>query len=133
MPRTNQGVFKELKNDYRELNTSISRLNDEYFDDEGNIEGDMIFYQDYFGDANSAYESALELENSLSSLLHDTKFEMESKEKEYKDMLDDVSVMKNSLKQKFTEQLNKYTAGIDGLDQFETDMLNGLQIYRDMD
>lgn len=118
---------------YRSFNNAVDKLHSDYFDDEDNFEGDMISYQDYFGEANSAYESALNLEASLASLLHDTKFEMAAKEKEYKDMLEDVSSKKSLIKHEFAEQVNKYSEGTDGLTELEVDMLNSLQIYRDMD
>ncbi len=104
MARTNQGVFKQLRNKHEKLKSEFDRIVEEYFiDDEWNPNYD--FFSDFGYEADSFCCEAISLENEIQGMLNATKFEDDTIEEEYQSILEKTSFLKRDMKGKFDEVL----------------------------
>lgn len=127
MPRTNQGIFKKIRNEFKSLKAAYEQVIKKYFpDEEWNCDYD--FLTDFAYGADELYTNANSLANTISGMLNATKFEEAEKEKDFKEMLSDTQDIAFDLKRRFDDTLHLFFQN-GGLSEIERETLEKFQIY----
>lgn len=140
MPRTNQGIFHEIRERVKNLeNLFEDKIEiyfkypnlDELYANTGNCwDPGHDFFTDFAYVANDIYSEAKELEKFIEYSLKTTKFELPSKKTDYENMLSKTSILKQNIVELFSNVLELYstTCSISYMDQ---ETLNKFSIYND--
>ena len=128
MARTNQGVFKKLKNEYKVLENEYEQVMGYYFND-GNWTGNGDFFSDFAYSAERVYCDAINLAHEISGMMNATKFEEKDKKEKYEKMLYNSQEIARDIKNVFerTLELIKMSGFITDAEQRTLDKL---MIYR---
>lgn len=128
MARVNQGVFKTIKNSFKELESAYSEMLNRYFTN-GYWNCKYDFFTDFCYSANSFYYEAETLQADISSLEKVLKFELEKTLADYKNIQCECKNMQSDIKQKFNEVLEQICSG-GGISDAEQETLEQLRIYQ---
>ena len=129
MARTNQGIFKELRNKYKVLENEYEQVMKEYFSD-GNWNGNSDFFSDFAYSADRIYCEANDLAHEISSMVNATKFEKEDNKEKYKQMISASQEIARDMKKIFDGLLELIKISGGGITDMEQSTLNCLEIYR---
>ena len=128
MPRTNQGVFKKIKNNFKSLDMEYNDAIKQYFRN-GDWNNNYDFISDFAYTADSIYTNANNLSYEIGGMLNATKFESEDKKEKYQYLFFSAQQMADDIKNKFDvvhDIINKYGGGFSNKEQIT---LEGLSIY----
>lgn len=128
MPRTNQGVFNKLSNEFKSLQIEYNQAIMQYFSS-GEWNSNYDFFSDFTYTADSIYIKANSLSNDIGGMLNATKFESADKKNKYQDMLLSAQKMAEEIKNKFDDTLNLIKLSGGGLSDSEQRTVDKLNIY----
>lgn len=138
MPRTNQGIFYEIRERVKNLENLFEdtiktyfkypNLNELYANTENCWDPGHDFFSDFAYVANDIYIEANDLEKLIECSLKTIKFELPSKKADYENMLSKTSNFKKYILNLFSSVLELYsnTCSISDVDQ---ETLNKFFIY----
>lgn len=129
MARTNQGIFKELKNKYKALENEYEKVMEDYFSG-GNWNGYGDFIADFSYSADNVYYKANDLAFEIRGMLKATKFEDKDKKEKYEEMLSESLEIARGIKNVFDRTLELIKMSGDGFTDAEQRTLDALRIYR---
>ena len=129
MARTNQGIFKELKNKYKALVNEYEQVMNKYFSD-GNWNGYGDFFADFSYSAEYVYCEANDLAYEIRGMMKATKFEDKDKKEKYEKMLSASQEIARDIKNVFDRTLELIKISGGGFTDAEQRTLDGLKIYR---
>lgn len=128
MARTNQGIFKKIRNEYDELYNCYTSISNRYFPN-GIWNCNYDFVTDFAFSADYIYRDAKALSTKIDTMLTCTKFEMERNTHEFMEMSKKCKEIEQDIKYKFDDILGQILYG-GYLSESEEETLNSMTIYR---
>ena len=124
MARTDQGVFKRLRNQYKEMKADY----EEHVASYGDPPEDNGFFDGLAQTSSTLFDEVKVLEGEISGMLSSTKFEDDVRRKEYEDMKSNLHNIAEDLQQKFKERRDLIAMGRDGLSGIEKRTIEMMKI-----
>lgn len=129
MARINQGIFKKLSRDFRNLETEYKNAISQYFGN-GEWNCNCDFFSDFAYSADAIYMDANNFESEIQGMLDSTKFEDADKRAKYEKMQQSSQEIRYKIKSKFDEVLSMIEMSGGYISDAEQRTLNELSIYK---
>lgn len=127
MARTNQGIFHDLKNNFRDLENKYNQ----FFLITEKVQDGRVFFSDFAFEAESLYTLADFVITRINCMLDGTKFELPAKKSSYQDMLNSAENIKSEVIRRFAEIYSLYKNS-GSLDAYDEEELHNYRVYRDL-